>query len=288
MKKLILAAAVVAAPTQAFAAENTNGLDAFVSAAVGYQDSGVSGDVPATDSGDDVSFELRGSVAVPLGSAIGVQADVGYARDPLNFPGAPFDISLKSTTVAAHVFYRNSDQFLLGVIGQTNFNTLAAQEFNLDTKQYFIGGEGQVYLNNVTLGAQVAYRKDSLSLGQDLSMDGIVATAEAKYFINSNWSLGLKGEYSRIVLDGEDVNVKQWRLGLGTERRLSSVPVSLFANLNYGEGKANVFEDVKLHDTRFMVGIKINFGSGTLLERNRSGASLDPFKVESPLVLLGA
>lgn len=285
MKKLIAAVAFVVVPTQAFAAENGNGLDAFISAAVGYQDSGVSGDVPVSDSGDDILVDLRGSVAVPLNSAIGIQADLAYARDPINVGDIPFDVTLKSTTTAAHLFYRNSDKFLLGVIGQTNFNTISAQIFNIDTKQYFVGGEGQLYLNDVTLSAQVAYRKDSISSLSDFSMDGVAATAEAKYFINSNWSLGLKGDYSHLEREG--MSAKQWRTGLDTEHRLSSVPVSFTANVSYGESKYNFIENVKFHDTRLMVGVKINFGSRTLLERNRSGASLDPFKAKTLVTPFG-
>lgn len=283
MKKMIFAAAVVAAPAQAYAADG-NVLDGFVSAAVGYQDSGASEDFSEVDSGDDITFALRGTVAVPLSTSIGLQADVAYAREPLNYP-APYETSLKTTTAAAHLFYRNEGNFLLGVIGQTNFNTISVYTQNIDTKQYFLGGEGQVHLNNVTLTGQVAYRNDEVSYYDDVSFDGVAATAEVKYFIDSNWSLALKGEYSNVGFE-EDFDIDQWRIGLGTERRLSSLPVSIFANVNYGETKFQD-EDFKFHDTRLMVGVKFNFGSGSLAERNRSGASLEPFRAESPLLFFG-
>ena len=282
MKKLLLTAAVLAAPVPAFAADSSTSLDAFLSAGVGYQDNGNDVGVPSQYDNDSVTFAVRGSAAVPLSNSIGMQADVRYSNEPLNYP-APFDVSVKSTDIAAHVFLRNSDKFLVGIIGQVNFGTLSATGESLDTKQYFIGGEAQAYLNNVTLTGQLAYRKDDFSYAGE-KMDGVAATAQAKYFVHSNWSLALKGEYSRPKVSGTSYKIDQWRIGLGTENRLSSLPVSLFGNLSYGENK---FDGAKLDDVRFMAGVKINFGSGTLQARDRSGASLDPFDAKVVLPAYG-
>lgn len=293
MHKMIFAAAFVTVPAQAFAAENYNTFDAFAFAAIGYQDSGISGDSIDGNASDDVSLALRGSIAAPLSKSIGIQADVTYSRDPLNHPFFT-GLSVKSATTAAHLFYRGSDRFLVGAIGQVNFNEIGLSVIKVDAKQYFIGGEAQLYANKFTLTGQLAYRKDNAGeLFSNISFDGVAATAEVKYFLNKNWSLGLKGEYSdlssKLGTGNPNIatqSVDQWRIGLATERRLSSMPISFFANINYGENifdGANIVAHVKPQDVRGLVGLKINFGAQSLEERNSSGASLDPFKADQQI-----
>lgn len=252
-------AALALTSTPAFAADASTALDAQVSAEIGYQDNGNNFDEPASSG---ATYSLNASVALPISQSIGLQADVSHSQDLMNLP---YDAKLnnKSTSVGAHLFLRKSDKFLLGAIGQVNFNTISTSGYSIDMNQYFVGGEAQAYLKKVTLTTQVAYRKDDLGsfgFGSDsFSQSGVIATAQAKLFINSNWSLAAKGEYSNIKFsDSYEVNIDQWRLGLITERRLSTVPVSLLFKANYGESKV---DGSKLRDTRFVVGIKINFGS---------------------------
>lgn len=277
MKKYLFAAAIIAIPGSAVAAENANTLDGFVSASVGYQDNGNNFDDIAPmdgfeDNSDDVNLAIRGSVAVPLDQDIGLQVDLGHSQEPLNF--GYYSGTSKTTSVATHLFYRGAGKFLVGAIGQVNFNQISVYYSQIDTKQYFLGGEAQARLNNLTLTAQAAYRKDDFGYA-DYKLDGVATTAQAKYFIDSNWSIAVKGEYSSMNFDLADLDLEQWRLGVSTERRLASVPVSLFGKLGYGESKADV---AKLHDTRIMVGIKFHFGSRTLQQRDDNGASLDPFE----------
>ena len=278
MKNYLIAAAIIAVPSSAYAADDVNVLDGFVSAGVGYQDNGNNLDNIVLLNGgpqgksDDATLAIRGTIAFPLAQNIGLQADLGYSQDPLSF--GYYSATQKTTSVATHLFYRGSGKFLVGAIGQVNFNQTNAIYAQIDTKQYFLGGEAQARLDNVTLTAQAAYRKDDFGLAS-YKLDGVATTAQAKYFIDPNWSLAVKGEYSSLNFDLADQNLDQWRLGFSTERRLSSVPVSLFAKVSYGETK---IESAKLHDTRLMFGIKFNFGSQTLQQRDHNGASLDPFE----------
>lgn len=278
MKNYLFAVAVVVMPSSAYAAEDANVLDGFISASVGYKDNGINeGGVAPVEvmrpKSDDATLAIRGSLALPLANNIGMQADLGYSQEPMNAAGV-YSGNQKSTTVATHLFYRGSEKFLVGAIGQINFNQTGVYTFQIDTKQYFIGGEAQASLKNLTLTAQVAYRKDDFGFISS-SVDGVAAVAQAKYFIDPNWSLAVKGDYSSLSLNVADQNLKQWRVGMNTEHRLTSMPVSLFANVGYGESK--LYGD-KLHDTRMMVGIKFNFGSKTLQQRDHSGASLNPFE----------
>lgn len=288
MKTSIAITVLALTASPAFAADASTAFDAQISAEIGYQDNGNNFDEPSTNG---ATYAVNGSVALPLSQSIGIQADVSHSQDLMNLPVGT-KLNNKTTAVGAHLFTRSNEKFLVGLIGQVNFNQVSTSGYSIDTNQYFAGGEAQAYLKNVTLTAQVAYRKDDLgSFGyspdsESLSLTGVIATAQAKLFINSNWSLAAKGEYSHTNFGagiGTDVGMNQWRLGLITERRLSSVPVSIFFKANYGETK---IEEVKLNDTRVVIGVKINFGSQSLKARDRSGASLEGFKADT-LVPIG-
>jgi hypothetical protein len=62
-----------------------------------------------------------------------------------------------------------------------------------------------------------------------------------------------------------------------TDYRFDNTPYSVFASADYRDGKFDN-NGGKDHETRVMVGGKLNFGSKTLFERDRSGASLDPIR----------
>jgi len=259
----------------------------MLSAEIGYQDNG--NNMGAT-SENGATFALNGSVALPITQSIGLQADVSHSQDLMNLPFQYYKMNNKTTAVGAHLFVRKNEKFLIGAVGQVNFNNVSFAIFDTKMNQYFAGGEAQVYLKKVTLTAQVAYRNDDSGwfyYGPDSSsQSGVIATGQAKLFINSNWSLAAKGEYSSIKLDEYyyDIKVDQWRIGLTTERRLTSLPVSFILKANYGESK---FYGLKLNDLRFGAGLKINFGSKSLKARDRSGASLEGFKAEplTPLII---
>ena len=159
MNNYLFAAAIIAMPSSAVAAENTNVLDAFISAGVGYQDNGNNFDDIASrdsfeDNNGDVNLAIRGSVAVPLDKGIGLQVDLGHSREPLNL--GYYSGTIETTSVTTHLFYRGAGKFLVGAIGQVSFNQIGIYYDHIDNKQFFLGGEAQARLNNLTLTAQAA------------------------------------------------------------------------------------------------------------------------------------
>lgn len=281
MKIYLALASAALVSTPAFAAETSTSFDGQVGVELGYQDNGNNIDEPASSG---ATYQVGGSVALPVTQTLGLQVDVSHSQDLMNLPyGAK--VNSKATAVTGHLFVRKTDKFLLGAIGQVNFNAISTQGYGLDTNQYFIGGEGQLYLSKVTLTGQVAYRKDDFGdyfFGPDsFNQSGVIATAQAKLFIKSNWSLAAKGEYSNVDFgDAYPVSVDSWRLDLVTERRLSKLPVSYAIKASYGEIDV---DGLKLNDFRITFGLKFNFGSQTLQERDRSGASLEAIKTDALL-----
>ena len=59
---------------------------------------------------------------------------------------------------------------------------------------------------------------------------------------------------------------------------MAALPVSYTAEATYRSGVYNNEGYNHDHDLRLMVGVKLNFGSKTLLERDRTGASLETVK----------
>jgi hypothetical protein len=69
------------------------------------------------------------------------------------------------------------------------------------------------------------------------------------------------------------------------------MPLSVFANAEYVERTVeNPIDDEEFSAMRVMAGLKVNFGSETLLDRDRSGATLNPYLVgaDTGLVHLSA
>ena len=69
-------------------------------------------------------------------------------------------------------------------------------------------------------------------------------------------------------------------MGLGAEAKLPSTPFGVFGNVDYSWANYGGVDlgssDLTYSNTRVLVGIKLNLGSDTLIERDRKGASLDP------------
>lgn len=285
MKKITFVSSIALLASPALAAEPSTVFDSAVSAEIGYQSNTNNYDYGYEDSEQDTStkgptFALAGTVALPLSDLIALQADAIYSRDLMNLP-TPFTVANKSTTVATHLFARKTDTFVLGAIGQVSFNTISATGSTFETNQYFIGAEGQTYLGKTTVTGQVVYRKDAvggLDYGSEsINADGYLATFQAKYFLNDNWTVALKGQYSKIKFNINESKLDQWHLGLTSERRLAALPVSLFFGARLGETKVS---DIKLRDVRGLFGLKVRFGSQSLKSRDRSGASLDAIKTD--------
>lgn len=283
MKTFSAITVLTLAATPAFAADASTAFDAQISAEIGYQGNDNNFD---ERNFNGPTFALNGSVALPVSETIGIQADVSHSQDVMNFPIGQ-KVNNKATVFGAHLFARKSENFLVGLIGQVNFISLSTDGYSVDFNQYFAGGEAQMYLKNATFTAQVAYRKDDLSsLGfgeETFNQSGVLATAQGKLFITSNWSLAAKGEYSHTKFNsGYDVSMDQWRVGIISERRLPSVPISLFFKANYGETKIDTkIVSARLNEKRIVAGFKINFGLQSLKARDRSGASVEGFKVDT-------
>ena len=91
----------------------------------------------------------------------------------------------------------------------------------------------------------------------------------------------MKGTFDTIRYDATTTRETVWQAGLRSEYRLATLPVSLYGEVSYGQGHSEDstgFFEIDEKDTRAMVGVQYSLGARTLKERDRAGASLDPFE----------
>jgi hypothetical protein len=234
MRKLLLGAAAALS----VAAPNV------ASAADGYLDLSYSN----TDAGAGVdTINFGGAVNFDLTSSLEAQADIHYARP---------DVDGYNRTYSAanlHVFHREEGYLLGGFAGYEEAS------YNLDA--YHFGVEGQLYLSRVTLDGAVAYTSAEAGTYEE---SGSTARAGATWFITDDLSAGVSYRTQEIGPFTTDT------AALTAEWKPGAAPYSFYAAYRDSEIETPTAYDF---DT-WEIGFRWNLGTGSLIERNRSGASL--------------
>jgi len=217
---------------------------AVAHAADGYLELGYSNADTDTTNIDTINF--GGAVNFDLGG-LDAQANAGYGR--IDAGGTNYTLN----TGALHLFKRN-DNFLIGGFAQVE------DGFTILGSVYDVGVEGQLYLGRVTLDGGVSYTDFDT-----FEENGATVRAGATYFVTDNLSVGANGRM--VDIDGDDVTT----YGVNAEWRPASTAFSFFGGYRQtDEGLLLGGDDV---DT-WSIGFRYNLGNDSLMERNRSGASL--------------
>jgi hypothetical protein len=252
--------------------------DGFVSIAVGGAAQAV--DFPGGSvSGNGVSLEGAAGGAYNFSATLGFQGDVVFGSQAYSGDIVGGEtVNNRNTDVAIHAFYRN-DQYLIGGFGQYSNNTYTFGDYgsaqSLD--QFYGGVEGQVFFGNATLYGQ-AGAQQVRSFGE--SVNGIFGTLEARYFLEPNFKIEAHigadtvGSSTSEIFDGDPITTLH--AGAGAEYRLDNSPISFFAKYDYGRATFSEETNVSEAESRFLIGAKFNFESQTLVDRDRTGASLKP------------
>jgi hypothetical protein len=122
-----------------------------------------------------------------------------------------------------------------------------------------IGGFGQLYTGNTTWSGQLGYNDTE----GDISV--IHVDGEARHFFSDNFSAQLNLGYGDVDVSGGS-GTDFWSGGIGAEWQFTGAPISIYG------GWQHIDLDGGDADT-IGAGVRWNFGGGTLLEQNRSGAS---------------
>lgn len=159
--------------------------------------------------------------------------------------------------VAAHAFKR-TDRYSAGVFaGQANY---------YGTNGYMAGVEGQMFMDKAVLSGSLGY----VGFNDWTDYSALGAQAGAKFFINDDFALNAGLGYA--TWDDWSDDTQTWNVSLGAEYKFSGSPASVFGevrrdDVDYGGGSESEVDT-------YMVGLRWNFGSGSLKARETTGASM--------------
>ena len=235
--KILFAAASAAALLAGPALAQTTVPSGYVGAA--YSRSEI--DTPIGEAEGD-GFSIEGAAAIPLGQGpLALQLNGGYNS------GEDVD-GLDGT---AHLFTRN-DQFAIG-----GFAGVMDVE---DTTAWVFGGEGQVYLPNVTLAAGAGWGQID-----DVDADLWGVSGEARFFASDN--LRFDAGVGWLNVDTGFGDADAMTFGVGGEFQPTAAPFSVFTSWSHLE-----LDDIDISGDSLSVGARFTFGQ-SLRARDRAGPS---------------
>ena len=231
-----------------------------------------------------------------VSTQIDAQAEGTSYSIPSQFLG-PFSSAHFSThnyLIGGHINLRSQQQGLIGLFagagdagGSGIFSSLSSQ------RHVVVGAEGQYYFNNFTAYLQGGYDTTVSNVGFGFTdVNAWFIRGTGRYFVTPNFMLEGTGLYS----DGKanfdtsflfpvgfptSLGFQTWLWQAKAEYRFDASPFSLFAKYQGSETKYNQFafdgetSDLKVTDHRFLVGLRVYMGEGSLLSNDRKGSTLD-------------
>lgn len=192
--------------------------------------------------GDGDAFGVEGAAFFPGSGALGFELD-GVIVDN--------EDSDTGFGVKGHLLARHDSHMLGAFVGVADAD---------DSTTWTAGVEGAMYFNRWTAFAALGYGSND-----DSDTDGIGVNVGASLFATDN--LRFDGQVGWASIDnGADDDALS--LSVGAELQLDQMPVSL--GLDYAHVE---FDDANAESDTVRVVVRYNFNSGSLLDRDRSGAS---------------
>jgi hypothetical protein len=271
---------------------------AAFSALIGFSAPALAAD-PMTD--DPVkSLGVSGHIEAYLG---GVKIDAGFGDDSffsyggaarLNFPvNDRWNVQGEVTTDwisqggdrlgsyggVLHGYWRNPSSYAFGA-----FAAYEAYSFSFggpapDIRSWSVGPEAQVYFDNVTLYGQAYYGQiSSAGMGNEITRWGLRGVA--RYFFTPNLMASAELGYGKLDFSGDSLTTLT--LAAQGNYRFDNSPVSLFGRYQFEHLSADgTSSTANVH--KLVAGVRLSFGSTTLLEEDRYGATMDTARPNFPL-----
>jgi len=179
-------------------------------------------------------------------------------------------------TAGGHLTWRNPEMYALGVFGGISGGSILDEVG--DETRYFIGLEGQYYLNDITLYGQVGF-SDIVEGDDDHSemTEAWFARGVARWFVTANDKI--EGEfgyyYSDDIVTGGQGPVTNYNWGALYEHRFMTSPFSAYVEYDGLSRDDDSHGDDGVVEHIFMVGARIHFGQPDLKTADRYGATLD-------------
>lgn len=269
MHRFSLVVASLAATTSAFAADSLPPLAGETVAAPqisGYGELYLGG---LRFVGDDYTTRAGGGAArvnIAFDQRWNLQGDVSYDRiwghyDPLD-----------DTRGAIHGFYRDPDRFAAGIFAA--YTSFGFSE-GVTVYNYAAGPEAQLYLGNLTLYGQASVGQLTIN---DFHGKQWGVRAVARYFVRKNLRLDAELAFNRTDYDGTNEDV----VGAAIQAmyRFDETPWAVFGRYEFERRKFETASDA-IRANKFVVGLRASFGSSTLFDEDRTGATMDTYRPAS-------
>lgn len=274
MYRLLLGAALAATATSAFAADAVAPIvmdPAITQPHIsGYVEAYLGGIYLSAEGGHETATTAGGvgRVNFPIDSRWNIQTDAFV--DSLWVE----DNNIYGYGGAVHGYWRDPSTYALG--GFASVTGYGGDFGGPNLYSFAVGPEAQLYMGNVTLYGQVNYGQLRAS-GESGHFDNWGGRGVVRYFAQDN--LRFDGELGFSRLSGFGAHLDTVSGALQAMYRFSGTPISLFgryqldhisAGGGIGGGSINVH--------KYVVGLRASFGSDTLLDEDRNGATMDTYR----------
>lgn len=168
---------------------------------------------------------------------------------------------------AAHLYWRDPSSHALGGFITTNGLWGDGNLFATHTR---VGGQAQAYLDNVTLYGQAWYGQER-TIGNPVPLNEWGGRSMVRWFANDN--LRFDGEVTWLTVSGGGIQASGIIAALQANYRFTDKPVSVFARYQVDHPMQDAAFVGDLH--RFTLGARWSFGSSSLKEEDRYGATME-------------
>lgn len=213
-------------------------------------------------------------------NGITVWASGGVARANLNLDqrwnveGEAFadsifnnDGSLVALGGALHAYWRDPERFSAGAFVTANGLWGNGNHF---ANHYRAGPEAQFYAGNVTLYGQAWFGQE-LTTGNPTPLNEVGGRAMVRWFANDN--LRLDTELAYVSVFGGSIRASGLIGAVQANYRFADTPWTVFGRYQIDHPMDDAAFVGNLH--RFNVGLRFNFGSSTLKDDDRNGATME-------------
>ncbi len=270
MYRLLISAAIAATATSAFAADAVV-MDQTIAAPhiSGYVEAYLGG-LYLTVPGDHATATTAGGtgrVNFPIDARWNIQTDAMV--DSLWLQGQ----NLYGYGGAVHAYWRDPSAYALGgfatITGYGGDGIGGQSIYN-----FTVGPEAQVYMGNVTLYGQVYYGQLRANGSSD-HYDDWGGRGVVRYFARDN--LRFDGELGFSQLSGFGSHLNTVTGALQAMYRFSGTPFSVFGRYQLDhETFSGSSGSINVH--KYVIGLRASFGSDTLIDEDRNGATMDTYR----------
>lgn len=269
MKFILPTACFALLATSAFAADPAAPIEADVTRQVSGHGEIYGGAFWFDELSDD-KFWAAGGVArvnVPFADSWNVQGDFGF--DVIGEDGD----HLRSVGGVLHVNWRDPASYAVGGFFEAKTYGVSGGG-GIDLWDWKVGPEAQLYFDRVTLYGQAYYGQLEIADFNTMGVRGVV-----RYFAQDNLRLDAELGFHRLNIDvvDFDLDLDTIAVALQGTYRFSDTPWSVFGRYQY-ENTSFSIADGSFDTHKLTVGLRASFGSRTLLEEDRNGATMDTYR----------